>query len=90
MSKLNLNGIELELPDNATIDISADGTKVKIGLPLAVERIRVVEVQGPERLVETIRIVEVEKPAIVTYPVTYPGTWSYRYYPNWSSGGSTI
>lgn len=82
--KLNLNGVEIELPNNAKVDVSKDGKKVKIELPeleASTEKIRVVEVPGEvsERIIERIKIVEVEKPCTrqhynpwVTY--TYPYT----------------
>ena len=77
--KLQVGGIEIELPNNARVDVSADGKKVSIGLPEAVETIRVVETPGPA--VETIRIVEVERPCDkkhypwpYQYPTTYPWT----------------
>jgi len=43
--KLNLNGVEIDLPNNAKVDVSQDGKHVKIELPEAkvVEKIRVVE-----------------------------------------------
>lgn len=47
--KLNLNGIEIELPNNAKVDVSQDGKCVKVELsdqnPEVVERIKVVEVE---------------------------------------------
>jgi hypothetical protein len=57
--KLNLNGVEIELPNNAKVDVSEDGKKVKIDMPEAVEKIRVVEVGSTEgRIVERIKVVE--------------------------------
>jgi hypothetical protein len=42
--KLNLNGVEIDLPNNAKVDVSQDGKYVKIELPevKVVEKIRVV------------------------------------------------
>ena len=87
--KLNLNGIEIELPNNAKVDVSKDGKTVKIDLPEAEvkERIRVVEASpGEERVVERIKVVEVEKyiPCMLPhYPCNqlhYPNyTWPYTY-----------
>jgi hypothetical protein len=75
--KLNLNGVEIELPNNAKVDVSKDGKHVKIELPEQKEKIRIVEVPGEtERIVERIKIVEVEKPC--TRPHYYP---SYPTYP---------
>jgi len=74
--KLNLNGVEIELPNNAKVDVSKDGKSVKIELPEAEvdEKIRLVEVPGEERVVERIRVVEVEKYLPCTLP-HYPQTW---------------
>lgn len=84
---IKLQGIEIELPNDAKVDVSEDGKHVKIDLPEAklVETIRVVEQPGEP--VEVIRIVEVpvqcDKPHYPTYTPTYP---SPRTYP-W--GGTT-
>jgi hypothetical protein len=79
--KLNLNGIEIELPNNAKVDVSKDGKSVKIDLPEAevVERIRVVEVAGgsTERVIERIKVVEVEKPCPLQHYPSYSPTWPY-------------
>ena len=82
--KLNLNGVEIELPNNAKVNVSQDGKKVKIEMPEseATEKIRVVEVPGPAevRVVERIKVVEVEKPCTRPHyqPWTYPYvTWTY-------------
>jgi hypothetical protein len=80
--KINLKGIEIDLPMDAQVEVSEDGTKVKIGLPKAevVERIRVVEVPGES--VERIRIVEVEKaiPCGLNHYPTWPNhqPWHWR------------
>jgi hypothetical protein len=78
--KLNLNGVEIDLPNNAKVDVSKDGKSVKIELPEAkvVEKIRVIErgASAPivtERIVERIKVVEqpCTRPHYPTYP-TYP------------------
>ena len=89
--KLNLNGVEIELPNNAKVDVSSDGKHVKIDLPKSaetIEKIRVVKIPGPgtERIVERIKIVEVEKPC--TRPHYYPHyPWTYPYTYTYTSGG---
>jgi len=80
--KLNLNGVEIDLPNNAKVDVSQDGKHVKIELPEAkvVEKIRVVEREASpvvERVVERIKVVEVEKPCLRPHYPTYPWyTWT--------------
>lgn len=83
--KLNLNGIEIELPNNAKVDVSKDGKSIKIDFPEAdvKERIRVVEVpvEGTpvERIIERIKVVEVERPCQLQHYPTYnwPNTYPY-------------
>ena len=77
--KLNLNGVEIELPNNAKVDVSSDGKKVKIEMPEAIEKIRVVEVHGEvsERIIERIKVVEVEKPCTRPHYYYYPYTYPY-------------
>jgi hypothetical protein len=87
--KLSLNGVEIELPNNAKVDVSSDGKRVKIEMPETevTEKIRVVEVPGSseivERVVERIKIVEVEKPCTLPHycPCTYPYTYTYTWKP---------
>jgi hypothetical protein len=84
---INLNGVEIELPNNAKVDVSSDGKKVKIEMPegQVTEKIRVVEVGSPgvsERIIERIKVVEVEKPC------TRPHyQWQYTYPYATTSGG---
>jgi hypothetical protein len=92
--KLQVGGIEIEIPNNARVDVSEDGKKVSIGLPEAVETIRVVETPGPA--IETIRIVEVEKACDKKhYPwpysslPQYPNTVPYSPY-TWTTTTGTI
>jgi hypothetical protein len=78
--KLNLNGVEIDLPNNAKIDVSQDGKSVKITMPEAevIEKVRVVEVPTAERVIERIRVVEVDKYVPCTLP-HYPNpyvTWT--------------
>jgi hypothetical protein len=97
--KLELNGIEIEIPGDAQVDVSADGKKVTIRVPEPKETIRVVEsesetiryIPGPE----TIRYIEVEKPCTKPH---YP-TWQYWHSPytypytspNWTvTSGTTV
>ena len=97
--KLSLNGIEIEIPGDAQVDVSEDGKRVtiKTAEPKVVETIRLVEVPAEtNRFIpgpETIRIVEVEKPC--TRPhydhwITYPYTWPYTNPYPWTSGIQTI
>ena len=88
--KLNLNGVEIDLPNNAKVDVSKDGKSVKIDLPEAkvVEKIRVIEraVTAPvERIVERIKVVEVEKPCTRPHYPTYP--WYNQPYVTWTANG---
>jgi hypothetical protein len=90
--KLNLNGVEIDLPNNAKVDVSKDGKSVKIELPEAkvVEKIRVIEkaIAAPvERIVERIKVVEVEKPCCRPHYPTYP-TWpTYPSPYTWTTSG---
>lgn len=89
---LQLNGIEIEIPNDAVVDVSEDGKHVKIGLPEVVEKIRVVETPGPERVVEVIRFVN-EPCDKIHYPpphTTYP-SWPTVTYPTvtWTSNNNT-
>lgn len=88
--KLQLNGIEIEVPGDAQVDVSEDGKRVtiKTAEPKVVEKIRVVEVPSENETIryipgpETIRFIEVEKPCtrphndhwIYTTPYTSPTT----------------
>jgi hypothetical protein len=83
--KLNLNGVEIELPNNARVDVSEDGKSVKIGLPEpeVIEKIKVVEVESEERVVERIRVVEVDRYIPCTLP-HYPCNRQHYPYPNWT------
>ena len=98
---LTLKGIEIDVPEGASVEISEDGTKLKIGAPgqEVIEVIRVVEVEGPVR--ETIRLVPQPTPTIInpfvpyispnttppTYP--YPGPCDRPYGPFWVATGTT-
>ena len=89
--KLNLNGVEIDLPNNAKVDVSKDGKSVKIELPEAkvVEKIRVIEraVAAPvERIVERIKVVE--QPCTRPHYPTYP-TWPHynQPYVTWTATG---
>ena len=75
--KLQLNGIEIDLPNDAQVQVSEDGKSVKIGLPKAqvIEKIRVVETPGPERIVE--KYVPYEVPCNKQHYPTYP-TYPYK------------
>lgn len=82
--KLQLNGIEFEVPGDAQVDVSEDGKKVTIRVaePKVVEKIRVVEVPGQETIryipgPETIRYIEVEKPCTKPHYYTWPYTYPY-------------
>jgi hypothetical protein len=93
-SVLNLNGIEIELPEGASVNVSEDGKKVKVQFPENVkEKIRVVEIPGPERVVEKIQFIEKYLPCSLQhypsyspctlphYPIyTYPYPWHYPWY----------
>jgi hypothetical protein len=88
--KLNLNGVEIDLPNNAKVDVSKDGKSVKIELPEAevVEKIRLVEVPGEEKVVERIQVIEKYLPCTLQHYPTYPS------YPNpwitYTTGGTQI
>ena len=77
--KLQLNGIEIELPNDAQVQISEDGKSVKIDLPKAqvVERIRVVETQGSEKIVEKYVPYEVPVPCNKKHYPSYPFQYPY-------------
>jgi hypothetical protein len=63
------------------VEILEDGNKIKVSAPV-VEKIRVVEIAGPERIIERIRIVEVEKEPVKVSPWVTP-------YPTWITPGPT-
>jgi hypothetical protein len=77
---ITLNGIEIELPADAKVNVSEDGKRVRVELPEAkvVEKIRFVDVPGEERIIERIRVIETEKPCLrphtdwYTYPYNQP------------------
>lgn len=78
--KLQLNGkeIELDIADGLSVQVSEDGTKVKISgpEPEVIEKIRIVEVAGPE----TIRYIPQ-----ITYPDPQPYIPNVPYYPTYPS-----
>jgi hypothetical protein len=85
---INLNGIELELPDGSKIEISNDGKTAKVVVPEAevIERIVVVEVEGPE----TIRYIPVNNEPYKPYgpqvqPVSPWNPWNPNTTP-WVTG----
>ena len=100
---VKLKGIEIEIPEGGSVDISEDGTKIKIGFPSEMEvdeTIRVVEVEGP--VIETFRYVPQPQPTIINTPYVpytpiypgpctpiYPGPYDPPYGPNWTVTGTT-
>jgi hypothetical protein len=89
---LKLNDIELELPDGSKVEISNDGKTAKVIVPEAevVERIRIVEVEGPE----TIRYIPTQiQPYIPPSPQPYQ-PWSpwvpQPHYPWGTTSGGTV
>jgi len=64
---LKLKGIEIDVPEGISVEVSDDGLKIKLSVTAPVEVIRVVEVPGP--ITETIRIVEVKEDKPL-FPVT--------------------
>lgn len=85
---LKLNGIELELPDGAEVQVSEDGKRVTVTTkPVeVVEKIRFVD-SGEPKVIEKIvvREIEVEKPC--TRPHYSPYTWPNTY--PWSTTTGT-
>ena len=98
---VQLNGVTIELPNNAKVDVSEDGNSVKVSLPeqQVVEKIRLVPSTEP-KVVEKIKIVE--KPcALLHYPPYcnqphYPcNLQHYPSYPinpwgTWGTTGGTV
>lgn len=95
--KLNLNGIEIDLPNNASIEVSEDGKKVKVLhfnkseqhnniVEKIVEKIRVIQVPGP---VEACKL-QHYNPYYPDYNA-YPNdiSWTYTPTPTSTSIGST-
>lgn len=86
--KLNLKGIELEIPDNAKVHVSEDGKQVRVETPEpeVIEKIRVIE--GSDRVVE--RIVTVDVPCMLPH---YPCNLQHYPHPNqwitWTTTGTT-
>ena len=75
---VQLNGVTIELPNNAKVEVSEDGNSVKVSLPeqQVVEKIRLVPSTEP-KVVEKIKIVE--KPcALLHYPRSNPNHATYK------------
>lgn len=89
---ITLNGIEIELPADAKVNVSEDGKRIKVELPEAqiVEKIRVIE--GPERVIEKIKIID--QPCTRTHVDYYNGWATNKPNPytdiTWSSPSSTV
>ena len=98
---LQLNGVDIEIiGDDLKVDISRDGRKVTVSgpEPKVVERIRVVEVKGPEVIVERIRFIANPSPYVPYLPLPRPATpwvqpwnpWHPHTGPNWITGTTVV
>lgn len=89
---LQLNGIELNLPNNAQVNVSSDGKKVAITVPdveeKIVEKIRIVAGPVEEKIVERIKVVPQYLPCNEPhFPCNRP---HYNYWHGYQSGTYTI
>jgi len=98
---IQLKGIQIELPNNAKVDVSEDGKTVKVSMPetQVIEKIRVV---GEPKVIERIKVVEKNVPCPLNHypfyctqphpcdkPHYYP-TYPSQPWITWSTSGGTL